>query len=150
MSSRPLVALSVLIFLACLPWDAFCQNGQCSSWPGWSILLFGWMSIPLAPDSLANLAWLANPALVVAWVATLAREKAFAIAASAVALALAASFMLARDVVTNSGGFSFPITGYRMGYWVWLASMTVALIAAIRMIFEKRPIAAARERPDRP
>jgi hypothetical protein len=36
-----LLALSIMLYAACLPLDAVCVQGRCSDWPGWSILAFG-------------------------------------------------------------------------------------------------------------
>jgi hypothetical protein len=33
-------------------------------------------------------------------------------------------------VITNEAGMANPVTGLREGYWLWLASMATAAIAA--------------------
>jgi hypothetical protein len=47
-----------------------------------------------------------------------------------VALGLAGSFMFETSVITNEAGMANPVTGLREGYWLWLASMATAAIAA--------------------
>ncbi len=65
-------------------------------------------------------------------------------ALSLAALAIAASFMLAKTVVSNEGGVPMDIVGYATGYWLWLASMVVALMAALA---KKAGAVQADERP---
>jgi hypothetical protein len=128
MGSRILLALSFVVYIACLPWEAFCVRELCHEWPAWTILLSGAL---LVNSSYANIAWLANPVLFAAWWAIFKRKAAAALVLSFAALALAASFLLAGEVVTNEAGFARPITGYRIGYWLWLASMALACLAAL-------------------
>lgn len=127
MSSRILLALSVVAYIACLPWDAFCVRGLCDEWPAWTILLSGWLMLG---SPFANFTWLANPVLFASWWFISARETVVSLILSIIALATAASFLLAGDVITNEAGIVRPITGYRIGYWLWLASMALACLAA--------------------
>ncbi len=125
MIARPLtrVALvfSVILFAASLTQDAFCVSGICSDWPGWSILLFG---------ALGHTSWFANPLLCASWIASLFSRRVPALILALAALALAGSFLFETSVVTNEAGMSNPVTGLREGYWLWLASMAFAFIAA--------------------
>jgi hypothetical protein len=43
---------------------------------------------------------------------------------------MGASFLLAQNVITNEAGIPFPITGYRIGYWLWLGSMATTCVWA--------------------
>ena len=90
--------------------------------------MFGWLALG---GSVANLAWLANPALFLAWIATRAGLTMIALPCSVAALMLAASFPTMKTVVTNEGGVPLPITGMRVGYWLRLASMSVSVTASI-------------------
>ena len=128
------LGLSLGVYVACLVPESFCVEGLCGEWPGYGILLFGFLAVPL---SWANAAWLANPLLFLAWIATGLGRKTPAVALSVAALVLAASFMLAGTVVTNEAGLPFPITGLRLGYWLWLGSTAIALVAA--MLCAKQP-----------
>ena len=38
--------------------------------------------------------------------------------------------MFETSVITNEAGMANPITGLREGYWLWLASMAMAALAA--------------------
>ena len=79
--------LSVALFAACLPFDTFCVSGECSGWPGYGVLLFGFPGMPL---SSANMIWLAVPILFCSWVAILVVGRALYLCQSLSALALSA------------------------------------------------------------
>ena len=119
--ARVALMLSVILFAASLTQDAFCVSGICSDWPGWSILLFG---------ALGHTSWFANPLLLASWIAALFARRLPALILSLAALGLAGSFMFETSVITNEAGMSNPVTGLREGYWLWLASMSGAVIAA--------------------
>jgi hypothetical protein len=140
MKSSYLLLLSIALYIACLSCsEAFCVSGRCSDWPTWSILLLGWLPV----GSLAHATWWANPLLFIAWFLIFVRVRSLASVFAAATLALAASFMLAKTVMTNEGGVPNPVTGYRMGYWLWLASMVAACVAAFNIKPESRDIQTA-------
>lgn len=120
-TTRVALVLSVILFAASLTQDAFCVSGICSDWPGWSILLFG---------ALGHTSWFANPLLGAAWIAALFARRVPALILALAALGLAAPFMFETSVVTNEAGMTNPVTGLRDGYWLWLASMAMAVVAA--------------------
>lgn len=120
-TARVALMLSVILFAASLTQDAFCVSGICSDWPGWSILLFG---------ALGHTSWFANPLLGASWIAALFARRIPALILALAALLLAGSFMLETSVITNEAGMANPVTGLREGYWLWLASMVFAVIAA--------------------
>ncbi len=135
--ARALLAASVLAYAICLPQDSFCTGAQqCSDWPGWSLLLFGWMGIFSGLAAFA--AWLANPVLLIAWLLTLMGSiggglwfKTPAVLAAAASLGLALSFRSITTLVLNEGGSASAITGYGAGYWWWVGSAALALVSAI-------------------
>lgn len=128
--SRYLLALSGVLYVVCLPWDAFCVHDACSNWPAWSILAFGF--IPFAA-SLANLTWFANPILFVAWISVFQQQKWPAQLLSLASLAIAVSFLLMSKVAADESGGLSIITGYRIGYWLWVASMGAAFASALTL-----------------
>jgi hypothetical protein len=143
--SRYLLALSGVLYVACLPWDAFCVHDSCSNWPSWSILAFGFIPFAASP---ANLAWFANPALFMAWVLVFRRKRWPARLLSLASLAIAVSFLLMSKVASDESGNLSVITGYRIGYWLWLASTGVAVASALPL--SKRAKGGDdRERPTR-
>jgi hypothetical protein len=89
-------------------------------------------------DTFANATWLANPILFAAWYAAVTGKKTRATLLSFAAFVLGCTFMLGHTVVTNEGGVPADITGYRIGYWLWVTSMAIAVIAAL---FSRLPIA---------
>jgi len=133
--ARLLLALSITLYLACLPLNAFCVNDGGNNWPAWGILLFGFFPFG---ESLANLIWFANPILFTAWACIYLRVETMAKVLSLTSLLTAASFMLMHKVVTSESGTASTITGYRAAYWIWLASMAVAVAAALTSA--RRPV----------
>jgi hypothetical protein len=122
--------VAIAIYLVCLPLDAFCVAGKCSDWPGWGILAFGALLVAAAD---ANIVWLANPMLFVAWGTVWSGHRLVALAFGLGATVLALSFLSFRTVVTNEGGIAQPITGYKAGYWLWLACMAVTVVSALML-----------------
>lgn len=122
-----LLWVSIALYVASLSQETFCASGNCSGWPGYGILLFGILGIG---GSLANVTWIANPILFLSWLFIWQRDRRLSLAFSGAALIVAAAFMLMPNVVNNEGGVAVPITGLRLGYWLWLASMVVAVLAA--------------------
>jgi hypothetical protein len=117
--------VSVGLFVACLPLNSFCVQGECG-WPGYLILSTGWLLMLETP---ANLTWLAIPILFLSWIAILKRLRVVAIYQSLSALALSAVFLLMRTIVVSEAG-TLELTGVRPAYWLWLASAIAAAIAA--------------------
>ncbi len=128
MASRVLLLASAATYTGALFHDAFCVEGRCGDWPGWTILLFGALGLG---GSVVNMAWLANPSLFASWILTWFGKRVAAVVAGLAALALAASFLLQKTVVSNEAGIAKEITGLEQGYWLWLASMAIACVAAV-------------------
>ncbi len=127
--SLGLLLLSVVLYAAALVQEeAFCVDGQCANWPGYAILLFGVLALG---DNPANMAWLANPLLLAAWIATWMGRRVPAFIVGFAALVLAVSFSFAKTVIANEAGIASSVTGLRLGYWLWLASMATACAAAL-------------------
>lgn len=126
--ARAVLIVAIVVYLACMPLDAFCVGGKCSDWQGWGILAFGGMLLASA-DS--NIVWLANPILFLAWIMVLLNRRLVAVLLSLGALVIGLAFLSFKSVVTNEGGIQMPITGYKAGYWVWLASMGVTAVSAL-------------------
>lgn len=126
--SLSLLAFATVVYVAALAQDeVFCVAGKCDDWPGYAVLLFGILAVGDDPGSMA---WFANPLAFVAWITILIGRRIPAVVLSIAALAFAAAFMLARTIVTNEGGIANPVTGLRLGYWLWLASLVITCLAA--------------------
>jgi hypothetical protein len=119
------IALYVLSLV--LP-ESFCVDGQCSGWPGYGVALLGELAFFWSP---ANLCWLVNPLVLMAWIMLWNDERRTAFLFAVAAFALAVVFMGMRKVVTGEDGGLRSITGLRAGYWAWLLSTGVACCAAV-------------------
>ncbi|HEV3343563.1 MAG TPA: hypothetical protein VG125_24540 [Pirellulales bacterium] len=123
------VAASMSLFVASLPQDAFYidRADDPRAWSlGFGLLLVGWLAVL---DGVP--AWLANPAVLAAWILLLVRFRRTALVMAALALLLALSFLLCDRVLTDEAGGRSRVTGYGSGYWCWVGSMAVAFFASM-------------------
>lgn len=122
--------LSVVLFLTSLTQDGYYidRPGDPRAWaPCIGLLLIGWLGVF---DGI--LAWLANPALLAAWIFLNFRSsRRLGAAIGAAAIAFALSFLLYTEILTNEAGGTSKITGYGAGYWLWVASGGVAMIGGL-------------------
>lgn len=128
-----LLGISVISYLLSLTQDTFCSGGSCHGWPGWGVLVMGW----LEPVSLAAVgpfvafAWYANPLLVASWICCgPVRWRTGSICLAALACLLSSLFLLGNRVDTSEACISHEITGYAAGYWLWMFSSWLALLSA--------------------
>lgn len=128
---------SILVYIACLSQDSFCVNGSCSDWPGWGVLMLGWIEGAIHPR--AGVSWYANPVLYVAWFFISRADRKKALRFSVAALLLAAWFLLVRNVAVSEQGALSDVTGYALGYWLWLASTGLAVVAALLVKSKAQP-----------
>lgn len=123
------VTASVVLFLVSLTLNGYYTDGdKPDAWaPCFGLLLVGWIGVfERIP------AWLANPALAIAWVLMgLRRSGLAAFALTVASLGLALSFLYHQRIMTDEAGNYARITGYGAGYWLWIASMVVALIGCL-------------------
>ena len=127
-----LLLISPMLFLACLPMQAVCtSNFDCSGWPAYGILLFGWMAPFAAP---ANIGWWANPALLISWVMGLQWQYRSAAGVAIAALVFCLIPLADPNVVMNEGGIIQRIVGFRSGYFLWLASAVVNLACQLALL----------------
>ena len=135
-----LIALSILLFATSLTQTGFYVDIVYNPIPGFSCLLFGWMVL-----NQGIIAWAANPVLVLAWYFAGFRSKwNDAGLCSFGSLLLALSF-LKHQFVTIWGTSLFgqrvetySITTYGIGYWLWIASISMSLIGCIVAISKPR------------
>jgi hypothetical protein len=142
------LAVSVLLFLASLPFTAYYYQTDGSSdtrpgLPGLMLLLLGWLGLYGG-----MVAWAANPALIWSWhclreslrpqptdIRPVDRDRHKklrdeGVLYSVLAVILGLSFLVHEQIPTGSAGFS-KITGYGPGYFLWIASILAALIGNI-------------------
>lgn len=125
-----LVAASVVLFAASLPQDAYYGGADRKPGIGLLCLLFGWLE--LCHPTSAAMAWLANPALLLTWVFSFSPSlRRAAIGCGITSLCLSLSFLLHNEILADESGHYQRITGYGVGYWLWLASIATAVVACI-------------------
>jgi hypothetical protein len=125
--SYVLLALSCGLFALCLFNDGYFveRRGEKTSGPGFLLVLIGWIGL-----FQGIIAWLANPFLLVGWFLLAGRQLRAAAACAFAATVCASSFLLCKTILTDEGGNHSRITGYGVGYWLWLASAAVLLTAS--------------------
>ena len=88
---------------------------------GWFVLMIGWMGVMILQP-----AWFANVLIVIIAVLMLAGRRA-PIWLGIVTAAIAGAAWLFTDMYDDTG--NVPICHYHAGYWLWLATAGVALLA---------------------
>jgi hypothetical protein len=124
-----LLALSVALFAACLllpPYYSPSDSGDKSDGLGFHLLVMGWLGLWKGIP-----AWLANPALLAAWVVAYLRLYRLSFALSLVSVALMLSFLSVREIPDYET--STKITGYGLGYWLWIGSALAQLLGSALM-----------------
>ena len=109
---------SLLLFIISLTQDAYRAGGQYAG--SFACVIVGWMGVPIG-GTWANITWLANPILVIAWIGFISDRKTSLICSS-VAFILSLSFLFCSEVTQNEAGSSSHINGYAIGYYLWLSS----------------------------
>lgn len=124
---RTLGGLSVGLYVISLPMTAFVTENI--SYVGFGALFDGILGVLFASG--VNWPWFANPALFVAWLFLLFRAATTAAAIfSGAALVAAVYFFAFPRVMNNEGGVVVRVSSLELGYWLWLASIVLALVAA--------------------
>ena len=104
---------------------------------GWFLLVFGFygpVGVFLGAEEWGLLSWLANPCWLVATVASMARAYRAAIPFGAAAVAFALTSFHLREI---PGGDMTPhgkIEHYEAGFFLWLSSMALCLLAPVVLL----------------
>jgi len=125
------VKISVALFVISLTQISFYTGvgtSQHSFARGIELLLIGWMGLLAYVFN-----WLANPALLLAYIFVFKRKYEHATISSLVSVYFAASF-LTRETI-SAGGDGETITGYGSGYWLWLASAIIMTISSFYLTY---------------
>lgn len=154
------------LFLISLTQVSYCT--QSCSW-GVSTLLLGWIGMLIEFGNIisavmgfllgndftlrnpvgATFSWLANPLLILAFLA-IRRDAKIAMRLALVATAFMLSFLLFDNILDKEAGGYATITGYGAGYWLWLLSSVTTLAGSAVLWLKHRgqPVAdtAARKR----
>jgi len=129
------VKISVALFVVSLTQISFytgAESNQHSYARGFELLLIGWMGLLAYVFN-----WLANPALLLAYIFVFKRKYENATIASLVSVYFAASF-LTRETI-SAGGDAEIITGYGTGYWLWLVSAIIMTISSFFLASLPKP-----------
>jgi len=117
-----IVLASVVLFAVCLTQDGFYIEG--ANPRAWAsalyLFLIGWLGLLSG-----TIAWFANPLLIAAWVLFWLRRYWIALALGAAALFCALSFLNVDTVVVSEAPTFAKVTGFGLGYWLWITSMIV-------------------------
>ena len=119
------VAISIVVFICSLG-----ESTYRTDWPGephgscFVLLLIGWLGV------LGGIwAWLANPALLGAWISVWSRRtRPLALLCSLAALGFALTFLGQKEMDVDEAGNHAKIISYGAGYWVWIASIGVMIL----------------------
>jgi hypothetical protein len=127
--------VSVGLFAISLMCDGFYVDG--ASPRAWSLgfgeLIAGWYA---AAEGIY--AWWANPLLLVAWITFRSKSPVVSSLCTVVALAAMVSFLSVHRIEVSEGGGSARISGYGVGYWIWILSGLALLVGnTIRVIRQR-------------
>ncbi|QXP78681.1 MULTISPECIES: hypothetical protein [Winogradskyella] len=114
---------SVILYLISLTQNAFLLNNEDGHY-GYLALIFGFYAVF---DT--GISWLANFLIIFSW---LFRHKRTSLYYSLSALILGISFLFIDEIVMGTNNKYGKITGYGIGYYLWISSF---LIMTIRNIF---------------
>jgi hypothetical protein len=121
--------ISVVIYLACLGFKAFYIDNK--PLRGIEVLYSG--PFGLLPNGSNGMPWFANILLYFAWYFVHKCENLQALVCSLFALALGSYFLLVETILIDVVGPD-RVTGYGLGYWLWLKSMLITFLVALKMM----------------
>lgn len=126
-SSRRLLFTSVFVYFICLTQPGFYAGSEEPVFgPGIGLLLIGWFVIGTG----AGFSWFANPVLFLVWSFAWSGKRTVVLVAAVVALLLMLSFPMVGLVITSAVGTLHEVTGYGLGYLLWVVSAVLALLSA--------------------
>ena len=126
--------ISVILFVVSLTQKTFCIDGVCEA-RGILNLFTGWLGVIYTKGG--SNAWLANPLLILSWF-FLTRRPKLALTFSLLAFFFALRFYFQETIIKNEAGMIGKITNYKSGYWFWLSSIVVVVLATFFLIFKGR------------
>lgn len=129
-TTRSFLFVSMALFIISLTQKAYCTTSECSD--AFMTFILGWAAVF---TTAAGISWLANPLLFISWI-MIRRKPRLAMMCSVISFLLAGSFLLFDSILANEAGHSQAITGYRMGFWFWLASHLAMLIGTFVLVYK--------------
>jgi glucan phosphoethanolaminetransferase (alkaline phosphatase superfamily) len=133
---KTIIIVSVLLLLiASLTQDAIIINHsqKIESQSSAGYFFFGFIVL-LGGALFEWIIWLANP-LCLLTIISLVKDKRSSVITSSIALLLAASFRLWKEVLGSESGSMAPIISFEPGYYLWLASILLLNIGVIYYFF---------------
>jgi len=125
---RIFTILSIIILLISFSQKAYCVDANCGeNWSGLMCFILGIFSLIF---SLSGISWLMNPLMIISYVIPIKKIK-IKLAFSASALIFGLSFLLFDEIIKNEAGHYGKITGYAIGYWIWILSAIINLIGIL-------------------
>jgi hypothetical protein len=122
--------ISILLFLLSLTQVCFYQRGLLkdqADYKGWLLLLMGWTGL-----FSGFWCWLGNPLWINGLILFLSKKYRRGVWSTGLAILLMLSFTLYRQIPADESGSNYnAITSYGLGYWLWVASGLVLLVANI-------------------
>jgi energy-coupling factor transporter transmembrane protein EcfT len=123
---------SIMLFVISLFCPTYCTTSSCDGAAGGFVdLIAGWLGALFGGG--VYLAWLANPFFLIA-IFTNKNSPGVSIVLSIFALIAGLSFLRGGEILLNEAGHTAYITGYQIGYWLWIASFFLMLVASILSI----------------
>jgi hypothetical protein len=128
---RAWLYFSIAVFMTCLCFETVYLDNR--GQPGISHFGFEMLLTGAWGLLVGEFAWLANPLLLVAWVLVFFGNRLFAAVLGCIALLLAFTFLASAQMPADINGASGTqeIVSYGAGYWLWLVSISAAIIATV-------------------
>lgn len=136
---KKLLVISIGIFLISLSQKSYCHDNECGIFgSGFILLIFGWVGLFVGG---AGICWIANPLLILSWI--LIRKKLIAsIILSVISTAFTIAFLFFDKIMVDEAGNYGEITGYKLGFWLWMTSSLITFIGSIFVLLNtKKPVA---------
>lgn len=118
------IAISLIFFIISLTQNTYFVGENRTDSVGSNgliALLFGWMFM----FDLKVIPWLANPLLLISFISVLKNRIKRAKIFGLIALLCGLSFLLIDNIIANEGGTKKAITGYDIGYFLWITSLSI-------------------------
>ena len=121
---------SIAIYLLALTQKTYCVDGDCGDdFSGLANLLMGGLALLFVQDAV-SLIWLANPLFWVAWL-SFRRNATLSLICIILGLSISLCFLFFDEILINEAGHYGQITGYATGYWLWVLSFVLLLVAVL-------------------
>ncbi len=137
--------ISLVFFLISLTQQSYCTNDDYGSYgSGFVCVVFGVLGLAIGG---AFLIWLTNPFLLISWFFT-RKNPIVACIVSGISLAIALSFLFFDEIMINEAGHYGTITGYALGYWLWVLSIATVFIGSAKNHLELQSAKTKKQLPE--